>query len=88
MPPPDRRKIAVSTPTNRPTTQLKPFTVNMAIKAHRRGQPVHHYESRRYLTAAIIALVVANLLSLGAILVRDVDATETVSEMKLRGSVQ
>lgn len=47
-----------------------------------------HYRSERYMAAAVSALVVATLVSLGAILIRDVAATGTVSEIRLRGPVQ
>jgi hypothetical protein len=38
-----------------------------------------HYRSERYMAAAVSALAVAVLLSLGAILIRDVGATETAT---------
>jgi hypothetical protein len=38
-----------------------------------------HYRSERCLAAAVSALAVAILLSLGAILIRDVGATETAT---------
>jgi hypothetical protein len=38
-----------------------------------------HYRWERYVTAAVSALAVAILLSLEAILIRDVDATETAA---------
>ena len=48
---------------------------------------MHYYRSERYLAAAVSALVVAIVVSLGAILIRDVGATRTdnVSEIRLRG---
>jgi hypothetical protein len=50
--------------------------------------------SNRYVTAAVSALIVGTLLSLGAIIVRSVEATEggrgiiEVSPADLRGSVR
>jgi hypothetical protein len=70
-PPRDRRGL---------TQQIAPRLrdARHRIKSVVLGCPMH-YRWERYVTAAVSALAVAILLSLEAILIRDVDATETAA---------